>query len=214
MQVAFLLYPQFTALDWIGPHDVFNSVPDMDCVTVAERPGPVPNETGNIEIVASKSLGEVDSPDVLVVPGGYGSRAMLDNEQLLGWIRDVHETSTWTTSVCTGALLLAAAGLLDGVPATTHWMERDLLAELGATPVPDRVVEQGKIVTAAGVSAGIDMALHLVQKLYGDEAAQAVQLVIEYDPQPPFDAGAPEKAPPEIVELVRATITAQNAAAG
>ena len=209
MQVAFLLYDGFTALDWIGPHDVFNALPDTECLTVAERPGPVGNETGNLEIVASKSLGEVDSPDILVVPGGTGTRALLESEALLGWIRNVHETSKWTTSVCTGSLLLAAAGLLDGAPATTHWLERDLLGELGATPVPDRVVEHGKIITAAGVSSGIDMALRLVQKIYGDEASQAIQLAIEYDPEPPFDSGSPEKAPAQIVELVRATMGAQ-----
>jgi transcriptional regulator GlxA family with amidase domain len=123
----------------------------------------------------------------------------------------VHETTTWTTSVCTGSLLLAAAGLLDGAPATTHWLARDLLAELGAKPVPDRVVEYGKIVTAAGVSSGIDMALNLVKRINGDEVAQAVQLGIEYDPEPPHDAGSPEKAPPEIVELVRtAFASAEN----
>ncbi len=212
MQVAFLLYPRFTALDWVGPHEVLNAVPDTDCVTVASHPGPVANEDGNLEMIASKSLGEVDSPDILVIPGGIGTRALLEDEQLLGWIRGVHETSTWTTSVCTGSLLLAAAGLLDGAPATTHWLVRDLLAELGAEVVPDRVVEHGKIVTAAGVSSGIDMALGLVQKIYGDAAAQAVQLAIEYDPQPQFDAGTPEKAPPEIVELVRASQAAQETA--
>jgi transcriptional regulator GlxA family with amidase domain len=147
------------------------------------------------------------------VPGGFGNRMLLEHEPLHEWIRGVHETSTWTTSVCTGSLLLAAAGLLDGAPATTHWLARDVLAELGANPVPDRVVEHGKIITAAGVSSGIDMALELVTKINGKEVAQAVQLGIEYDPQPPHDAGAPEKAPPEIVELVRATFEAREAQA-
>ena len=137
---------------------------------------------------------------------------LLEHEPLLEWIRGVHETSTWTTSVCTGSLLLAAAGLLDGAPATTHWLARDVLAELGAKPVPDRVVEHGKIVTAAGVSSGIDMALHLVTEINGEEVAQAVQLGIEYDPEPPFDAGSPEKAPQPIVELVTAAFEAQEAA--
>jgi transcriptional regulator GlxA family with amidase domain len=136
---------------------------------------------------------------------------LLEHEPLHAWIRDVHETSTWTTSVCTGSLLLAAAGLLDGAPATTHWLARERLAELGAKPVPDRVVEHGKIVTAAGVSSGIDMALHLVKTINGPEVAQAVQLGIEYDPQPPLDAGSPEKAPPEIVELVRTVFEAREA---
>jgi transcriptional regulator GlxA family with amidase domain len=209
VQVAFLLYPRFTALDWIGPHDVLNSLPDAECFTVAEEAGPVANETGSLEILASRSIADVDAADILVVPGGLGTRDFLGDGPLLDWLRKIHETTTYTTSVCTGALLLAAAGLLDGIPATTHWLQRELLASLGAEPVPDRVVEHGKIITAAGVSSGIDMALRLVQLIHGDEAAQAVQLGIEYDPQPPFDAGAPEKAPPQIVEAVRAVMNAQ-----
>jgi transcriptional regulator GlxA family with amidase domain len=211
MQIAYLLYDRFTALDITGPHDVFNSVPGNESVFVAEQAGPVRNESDTLSLVADASLEEVTSPDIVVVPGGFGNRMLLEHEPLHAWIRDVHETSTWTTSVCTGALLLAAAGLLDGVPATTHWLARDRLAELGAKPVPDRVVEHGKIVTAAGVSSGIDMALHLVQKINGPEVAQAVQLGIEYDPQPPLDAGSPEKAPPEIVELVRTVFEAREA---
>lgn len=210
MQVAYLLYDRFTALDIVGPHDVLNSVPVTESVFVAERAGPVRNESGTLSLVADRHIAEVPSPDILVVPGGFGTRALLDHEPLLDWIRDVHETSTWTTSVCTGSLLLAAAGLLDGVEATTHWLARDLLAELGATPVTERVVERGKIVTAAGVSSGIDMALRLVQRVWGDELAQAVQLGIEYDPEPPLDAGSPEKAPQAIVEAVTAAFASQD----
>ena len=131
---------------------------------------------------------------------------------MLDWLRTAHEGTEYTTSVCTGALLLAAAGLLDGAPATTHWLAREVLAELGAKPVPDRIVEHGKIMTAAGVSSGIDMALRLVQKKYGDEVAQAVQLGIEYDPEPPLDAGSPEKAPQQVVDLVTQVFEAQDAA--
>jgi len=211
MQVAYLLYDRFTALDITGPHDVLNSVPGNESIFVAERAGPVRNESDTLSLVADASLDEITSPDIVVVPGGFGNRMLLEHEPLHEWIRGVHETSTWTTSVCTGSLLLAAAGLLDGVPATTHWLARDVLAELGAKPVPDRVVQHGKIVTAAGVSSGIDMALHLVTGINGPEVAQAVQLGIEYDPQPPHDAGAPEKAPPEIVELVRAAFEAREA---
>jgi transcriptional regulator GlxA family with amidase domain len=210
MQIAYLLYERFTALDITGPHDVFNSVPGNEAVFVAEKAGPVRNESDTLALVADASLDEVRSPDIVVVPGGFGNRALLEHEPLHEWIRAVHETTTWTTSVCTGSLLLAAAGLLDGAPATTHWLARDLLAELGAEPVPERVVEHGKIVTAAGVSSGIDMALRLVQRINGDEVAQAVQLGIEYDPEPPLDAGSPEKAPPEIVELVTAVFAAQD----
>jgi transcriptional regulator GlxA family with amidase domain len=211
MQVAYLLYDRFTALDITGPHDVLNGLPQTESIFVAERAGPVRNESDTLSLVADASIDEVRSPEILVVPGGYGTRALLEHEPLLAWLREVHETTTWTTSVCTGSLLLAAAGLLDGAPATTHWLARDLLAELGAKPVPDRVVEHGKIVTAAGVSSGIDMALRLIQKMYGDEAAQAVQLGIEYDPQPPVDAGSPEKAPQPIVEVVTAAFEAQDA---
>ena len=214
MQIAYLLYDRFTALDIVGPHEVFNSVPGNESIFVAEEAGPVRNESDTLSLVADASIEEITSPDILVIPGGFGTRKLLDHEPLLQWIRDVNETSTWTTSVCTGALLLAAAGLLDGVPATTHWLARDLLAELGGRPVPDRVVEDGKIVTAAGVSAGIDMALTLVQRINGEEVAKAVQLGIEYDPQPPLDAGSPEKAPKETVELVRAVFEAQDEAIG
>jgi transcriptional regulator GlxA family with amidase domain len=210
MQVAYLLYDRFTALDITGPHEVLNSVPGNESIFVAEEAGPVRNESDTLSLVADASTDEVAEPDILVVPGGFGTRALLDHEPLLDWIRTVHETTTWTTSVCTGALLLAAAGLLDGVPATTHWLARGLLGELGAKPVPDRVVQQGKIVTAAGVSSGIDMALWLVQQINGDEVAQAVQLAIEYDPEPPHDAGSPEKAPKPIVEVVTAAFRAQE----
>ena len=210
MQIAYLLYDRFTALDITGPHDVLNSVPGNESVFVAERPGPIRNESDTLSLVADASLDEIQSADIVVVPGGFGNRVLLEHEPLHDWIRTVHETTIWTTSVCTGSLLLAAAGLLDGVPATTHWLARDLLAELGAKPVADRVVQHGKIVTAAGVSSGIDMALRLVQRINGDEVAQAVQLGIEYDPEPPLDAGSPEKAPEPIVELVTAAFQAQE----
>jgi transcriptional regulator GlxA family with amidase domain len=213
MQIAYLLYDRFTALDITGPHDVFNSVPGNESIFVAEQAGPVRNESDTLSLVADASLEEVPSPDIVVVPGGFGNRMLLEHEPLHEWIRGVHQTSTWTTSVCTGSLLLAAAGLLDGAPATTHWLARDVLAELGAKPVPERIVEHGKIVTAAGVSSGIDMALHLVKTINGVQVAQAVQLGIEYDPEPPLDAGSPEKAPPEIVELVRTVFEAREAEA-
>jgi transcriptional regulator GlxA family with amidase domain len=209
MQIAYLLYDRFTALDIIGPHDVLNSVPGNESIFVAEEAGPIRNESDTLSLVADASIDEVQSPDIVVVPGGFGNRVLLEHEPLHEWIRTVHENTAWTTSVCTGALLLAAAGLLDGVRATTHWLARDLLAELGAKVVPDRVVQSGKIVTAAGVSSGIDMALRLVQQINGDDVAKAVQLGIEYDPEPPLDSGSPEKAPQPIIELVTATFAAQ-----
>lgn len=210
MQIAYLIYDRFTALDIIGPHDVLNSVPGNESVFVAEHRGPIRNESDTLSLVAEASLDEVTRPDIVVVPGGFGNRALLEHEPLHDWIRTVHENTSWTTSVCTGSLLLAAAGLLDGVPATTHWLARGLLAELGAKPVADRVVQHGRIVTAAGVSSGIDMALRLVQQINGDEVAQAVQLGIEYDPEPPHDSGSPEKAPQPIIDLVTAAFAAQE----
>jgi putative intracellular protease/amidase len=203
VHIAILLYDRFAALDAVGPYDVLSRLPGAEVTFVAAEPGPVRNETGTLALVADAAFAEHPHPDVVLVPGGLGTRALLDNEAILGWLREAHDHSTWTTSVCTGALLLAAAGLLDGVEATTYWLARDLLGELGAIPVPDRVVQRGKIITAAGVSSGIDMGLRLAQLEAGDTVAQAIQLGIEYDPQPPFDAGSPEKAPPEIVELVR-----------
>jgi transcriptional regulator GlxA family with amidase domain len=212
MQVACLLYDRFTALDITGPHEVLNSVPGTEPVFVAERRGPVRNESGTMAIIADRALDEVPAPDIVVVPGGLGTRALLRHEPLLGWLRSVNETTIWTTSVCTGSLLLAAAGLLDGAPATTHWLARDTLAALGARPVSDRVVRHGKIITSAGVSAGIDMALRLVQLIHGDAAAQAIQLAIEYDPEPPFDTGSPDKAPASIRDAVATAFAAQGAA--
>lgn len=212
MQVAYLLYDRFTALDVTGPHEVLNSVPGVESVFVGEQAGPFRNESDTLSLLADRALDEVTSPDILVVPGGYGTRALLDHEPLLAWIRAVDRTTTWTTSVCTGSLLLAAAGLLDGRPATTHWLARETLAELGASPAGERVVIDGKYVTGAGVSAGIDMALTLVTRIYGPEVAQAVQLGIEYDPQPPHDSGAPEKADGQIVELVAAAFAQRESA--
>jgi putative intracellular protease/amidase len=211
MQVAYLLYDGFTALDITGPHEVLNSVPDVESIFVAERAGAIRNESDTLSLVADASIDEVPEPGVIVVPGGYGTRALLDHEPVLDWIRGAHETSEYTTSVCTGTLVLAAAGLLDGKPATTHFLARDMLGQLGAEPVTDRVVEHDRIITAAGVSSGIDMALRLVQKKYGDEVAQAVQLGIEYDPHPPLDAGSPDKAPQPIVDLVTQVFEAQEA---
>jgi putative intracellular protease/amidase len=210
MQIAIPLYDRFTALDAVGPYDVLGRLPGADLAFVAVEPGPVRTEQRTLALTADKALREVPRPDIVMVPGGFGTRDLLDDEAILGWLREAHEHSKWTTSVCTGSLLLAAAGILDGVEAATHWLARDELAALGAIPVPERVVQRGKIVTAAGVSSGIDMALHLVALEAGEMAAQAIQLGIEYDPQPPFDAGSPEKAPAEVVEFMR-TVGVQNA---
>ena len=212
MQIALVLYPGFTSLDIIGPYDVLRSMPGAEPAFVAEQPGEVRDDSGTLALVADRTLEEMPRPEIVVVPGGFGTRRLLRHEPLLSWLRSVHETSIWTTSVCTGSLLLAAAGLLNGLPATTHWLARDTLASLGARPVADRVVQEGKIITAAGVSAGIDMALRLVQLIHGDGAAQAVQLGIEYDPDPPFDAGSPVSAPAGVVEAVSRNYAQREAA--
>jgi len=170
---------------------------------VAKEPGPKRTDVGSLALIADYALDQVPSPDIVVVPGGPGQTALMDDEQVLNWIRRAHETSKWTTSVCTGSLVLGAAGLLKGLKATSHWLAYDALRSLGAEAVSDRVVIEGKIITAAGVSAGIDMALTLVTRECGDDLAQTIQLGIEYDPHPPFDAGSPVKAPAQVVERLK-----------
>ena len=210
MQIAIPLYERFTALDAVGPYEVLSRLPGATVTFVAERAGPVRTDTGMLGLTADAALTDLPSPDVVVVPGGFGTRALLGHAPLLDWIRGAHETSRWTTSVCTGSLLLAAAGLLDDTEATTHWAARDLLESLGARYVERRVVEQGKLVTGAGVSAGIDMALTLAARIAGDTVAQAIQLGIEYDPQPPFDAGSPAKAPAAAMALAHRADAAEQ----
>lgn len=203
MKIALLLYDGMAALDAVGPYEVLRNVPGWEVGTVAPTQGEVRDERGTMGLVADRALAEVTSADVLLVPGGGGNRPLLQDESLLQWLREIDKTTKWTTSVCTGSLLLGAAGLLEGKRATTNWLELDTLRAYGADPVGGRFVEDGKTITAAGVTAGIDMALHLVAREVGPEVAQAIQLGIEYDPDPPFDSGSPEKAPAEIVELVR-----------
>jgi putative intracellular protease/amidase len=204
MKIAILLYDKFTALDAIGPYEVLSRLPGAALEFVAAEPGPVVTDNGMLTLVAEHSIRDVPSTDIVLVPGGPGEVAARAGGPVLEWLRTVHATSTWTTAVCTGSLILAAAGLLDGKRATSHWLALEKLRELGAEPVPERVVFDGKIVTGAGVSAGIDMALTLAAAAAGDAVAQAIQLGIEYDPQPPFDAGSPQKAPAQIVEALRA----------
>ncbi len=196
MLVAIPLFPRFTALDAVGPYEVLQRIPSIDVLFVGQQRGEVRTENDMLGVTCDASFDEVGAPDVVVVPGGIGTRQLIHDETIRGWLQSVHPHTTFTTSVCTGALLLAAAGLLDGLTATTHWGAAQLLNELGARYVPDRVVEHlpQRIITAAGVSSGIDMALRLVELLVDREAAQAAQLLIEYDPQPPFDSGALAKA--------------------
>jgi transcriptional regulator GlxA family with amidase domain len=207
MQIAIGLYPGFTALDAIGPYAVFTNVPGVDVVVCADRKGPLADESDLLHFDLMHTFDEVPEPDILLVPGGLITRRIAaEGGPIVDWIRAAHETTTYTTSVCTGALLLGAAGVLDGLPATTHWVAYDHLRSYGAEPTEQRVVIEGKVATAAGVSAGIDLALTLVDRLHGAEVAQAVQLGIEYDPQPPHDTGAPSKAPAEIRDLVSSVI--------
>jgi transcriptional regulator GlxA family with amidase domain len=203
MNIAIPIFDQITALDAVGPYEVLSRLPGARVMFVAAQPGPKRTETGMLALTADHALADIPDPQVIVVPGGYGTRALTSDATLLEWLARAHETSQWTTSVCTGSLVLGAAGILDGLQATTHWLELEALRQYGATPVTRRIVEQGKVVTAAGVSSGIDMALALTARIAGDQYAQAIQLGIEYDPEPPFVGGSTAKAPPEIVELVR-----------
>jgi putative intracellular protease/amidase len=210
MRTAILIFDGLTALDAVGPYEVFRSVPGWEVEFVAPRKGLVRTDHGALGLAAGTSIDELDAADIVLVPGGAGNRPLLEDERVLGWLREIDRGSKWTTSVCTGSLVLGAAGLLDGRRATGHWLYLEPLRGYGAEPVVGRYVEDGKVITAAGVSAGIDMALHLVGLEAGPEVAQAVQLGIEYDPQPPFDAGSPTKAPESIVELVTAVSNARN----
>ncbi|HLB20960.1 MAG TPA: DJ-1/PfpI family protein [Solirubrobacteraceae bacterium] len=203
MNTAILLYDGFTALDAIGPYEVLSRLPGARATFVAAEPGPVRTDNDMLSLVADCSLQDMTAPEIVLVPGGPGEVAARAGGPALEWLRAAHQTSRWTTSVCTGSLILATAGLLEGKRATSHWLALDALGDLGAEAVGERVVFDGKIVTAAGVSAGIDMALTLAREIAGEQVAQAIQLGIEYDPQPPFDAGSPHKAPAEIVALLR-----------
>lgn len=203
MDIVFLIFDGITPLDAIGPFDVLGKVPGATVKFAAKKPGLVRTKGGSLGLNADFALDDVARADVLVVPGGPGADPSAEDAAVTGWVRRLHETTTWTTSVCTGALILGAAGVLDGLEATTHWRALETLRDYGATPVHRRVVRQGKVVTAAGVSSGIDMALSLAAELAGEEVAKAIQLGIEYDPQPPFDAGDFTKAPAERFDMVR-----------
>jgi transcriptional regulator GlxA family with amidase domain len=206
MEIAIALYDRFTALDCIGPYEVLSRIPAVRIRFLSAEGGPVRSDTGMLTIQTEARLDQVPAPDMVLVPGGPGDEAAAADQRMLRWLRRAHETTKWTTSVCTGSLVLAAAGLLNGLEATTHWASYDRLAALGAKPVARRFVRNGKIITAAGVSAGIDMALELLREEVNDDFSRAIQLAIEYDPDPPFDAGSPKKAPDYVVELVRAAL--------
>ena len=205
MLIAIPLFDRFTALDAVGPFQVLVQLPAAKTLFMAERPRDVTDESGALTLRAEAAFADVPRPDIIVVPGGPGQAAHMGvDSPLREWLIAADQTSTWTTSVCTGSLILAGAGLLDGRRATTNWMAMDELARLGVTPVNQRYVFDGKYATAAGVSAGIDMALALTERIGGAEMAQRFQLGIEYDPQPPYNAGSPATAPAEIVADLRA----------
>jgi transcriptional regulator GlxA family with amidase domain len=204
VKIAFALYPGFTALDIVGPFEVLAFIPGHEAMFVAAEPGPVTDDTGRCQLIASASFDQVTSPDVVVI-GGTLSKEEPD-QRVVQWLRQVHPTTTWTTSVCTGSIYLAAAGILDGQDATTHWAWAEELERRGARYTEQRVVEHGKVITAAGVSAGIDMALTLLARMHSPQIAEGIQLALEYDPQPPFGTGSPSKAPAEIVEFVRSQL--------
>ena len=200
--IAIPIFDGLTALDAVGPYEVLSRLPHARVEFVARTAGPKRTSNGMLTLVADEPLDALPAPDVIVVPGGPGVRRELTEERTLSWLRAAHAGARWTTSVCTGSLMLAAAGILTGIEATTHWLARDELERLGAIPLAERIVERGTLMTAAGVSAGIDMALRLAAHLAGDTAAEAIQLSIEYDPEPPYEAGSPERAPADVVELV------------
>jgi transcriptional regulator GlxA family with amidase domain len=201
MEIAILLYNGLTVLDAVGPYEVLAQLPNVDIRFVARQKGAVRSD-GAMSVIADYDFDEVTAPNIIVVPGGFGTLAAMSDLPTRAWLQKVHQTSLYTTSVCSGSLILAAAGLLKGLKATCHWNYLERLKQFGAEPTAERVVAQNKIITAAGVSAGIDMALRLIQTIAGDDAAKAAQLVIEYDPEPPFQTGSPKAAKPEMVEAV------------
>lgn len=202
-EIAVLLFDRITALDAIGPYEVLSRLPGAVVRFVALERGPQRADTGFLTLTADYALDEVLAPDIVVVPGGPGSRDLVTNTAVLDWVRTVHRTSRWTTSVCTGALILGAAGILEGGDATTHWAALDQLAGYGAVPTESRIVSAGKILTAAGVSAGIDLGLHIVELVAGEQVAKAIQLIIEYDSRPGSERGPASTASAQTVALAR-----------
>jgi transcriptional regulator GlxA family with amidase domain len=200
MQIAVVLYPSFTALDFIGPYEVLRWLPDADVRFLWHQPGPIVADSAVLVVGATHSFDETPTPDVILVPGGFTTMEHARDEKLLDWLRQAHRTATWTASVCSGSVILAAAGLLAGKRATSHWAAVPMLKAFGVEPVSDEriVVSEGaaenKVVTCAGVSAGIDLGLWLAGRIGGEDRAKAIQLSMEYDPQPPFDSGHMSKA--------------------
>ncbi|MDG2234194.1 MAG: DJ-1/PfpI family protein [Ilumatobacter sp.] len=204
IQTVIPLFPQFTALDGIGPYEVLQRIPDIEITFIGHERGVVRSDNGMLGIEVDGTFEDFPTPDLIVFPGGHGTRALMTDDRVLEWVRSAHQSTIFTTSVCTGSLVLAAAGLLDGLTAATHWGALDALTAHGATPTGTRVVEHldQRLITGAGVSSGIDMALRLVEIMFDRVAAEASQLMIEYDPQPPFDAGSTAKASEAVIARV------------
>ncbi len=208
MQIVFLFYEGMTALDLVGPHEILCRLPGAKTLRAAIHPGPIATDSAGLKLNADCALSDVSQADLLIIPGAGSATSLRGQPETLAWIRSVHETTKWTASVCTGSLILGAAGLLSGKRATTHWAAIERLQRWGAIPTRSRIVEDGKVMTAAGVSAGIDMALTLASKIAGRPFAEAMQLALEYDPQPPFDTGSPEKASSALKEALSKKMTA------
>ena len=211
--ISCVLYDGFTVLDIVGPFQVLSALPGAQIEWVADRVGPITDHTGFTTLNATQTFDDASVPDIVVVPGGIGTEKLIPDHPSIAWLQKVHANTVWTTSVCTGSLLLAAAGLLQGKRATCHWLVLEALGSMGVEPTGERVVfnEQDRIVTSAGVSSGIDMGLAIVEKMAGREAAEQIQLAIEYDPQPIVDAGSPEKATPEVARAVQEMFAALSA---
>ena len=203
LTIGFLLFPRVTQLDFTGPHEVMSRLPGAQVKLLWKQAGPVRADTG-LTMLADTSLAEAPQLDILCIPGGPGVAALMEDEEVLDFLRAQAPGARYVTSVCTGALVLGAAGLLRGIRATTHWASHDFLADLGAVPVQGRVVRDGKVITGGGVTAGIDFALTIAAEIAGPAVAQAIQLQIEYAPQPPFNAGRPETAPAEVLAAAEA----------
>jgi transcriptional regulator GlxA family with amidase domain len=209
IEIAILIFDNYTALDVIGPYEVLSKIPDSKIFITAVNQGLYKDIKG-LKISADYSIKDITNPDILVIPGGFGIDSILNNREIITWIQTAHKTSIWTVSVCSGALLLGAAGILENCKATTHWNRIDQLKEFKAIPVHERYVREGKIITSAGVSAGIDMSLYLLSLIVNENFAKAIQLGMEYEPKPPFDSGSPDKAPKEIVEIVKKSRISNN----
>lgn len=216
MQIAIVIHEGFTALDAIGPYEVLRGMPNAEVRFVSDEVGPIVTDSGFLVVGATHTYAETPRPDIVLVPGSTAETpTAMRNKALISWLQEVHQHTKFTLSVCTGSLVLAAAGILEGHPATSHWMAQIALGQFGAEARKnDRIVESGKIVTAAGVSAGIDLGLHIVKKLHGKEMAEKIQLVIEYDPMPPVDAGHPSKASKSVLNAARKDMLTQQSVRG